>query len=298
MAEPEAQEQKEPVLRETKEHPYEGQHLTREDVLRLIQENGGTAQGLDLAGAVLIEANLQGLHLAGVNLQRALLEGANLQGALLQGANLNEGKLERADLRGAYLANIRLFYADLSNIEWGDYVLGEEREGNYEEAMQTYRSLKAYHTQAGMGDVAGRFYYREMECQRKALSWLKEPFRKFGRTFLWLFGGYGERPLWILGWWVLLIILASLIMVTFGGAPISSRDLPLASATPSSPQNSLIGFGYAVYYVLVSFTALGYGGWVAEPTNPWKFFGAGVSLLGAIFIGIFVVFLARVLLRQ
>ena len=46
---------------------------TREDVLRLIAENGGTAEGLDLSGKTFVEdINLFGLDLNGIILRGAV----------------------------------------------------------------------------------------------------------------------------------------------------------------------------------------------------------------------------------
>lgn len=334
---------------EPSEHPPEAERpLTREDVLRLIEEHGGP-EGLDLSRKNfttevdlsrigLRGANLQAAHLFNVNLQRATLTGANfqganlrnadLQGAILLNANLQGADLRYADLRGVTLLNANLQGADLwyanlqeaylrdaklqgarlalaswrearelENVAWGSYVLGEETAAWFQIAESPYRALKQWHTQHGLPDIAAKFYYREMECRRKALSWRKEPPSKLWRTFLWLFGGYGERPFWILIWWGAVILLASLFMYLLGGAPPSSAQAPLVSAAPGGAQDSLTGFWYAIYYGLVSFTALGYGGWVDEPADLWKFFGVGVSLLGAVLIGIFVVYLARMLIR-
>ncbi|MFC1944860.1 hypothetical protein ACFLX5_05200 [Chloroflexota bacterium] len=58
--------------------------LTREDVLRLIETNGGTAEGLDLPGKVFEEGiDLAGLGLSGIILKSANLFEANLENAYL-----------------------------------------------------------------------------------------------------------------------------------------------------------------------------------------------------------------------
>ena len=68
----------------TRENPF-----TREDVLRLIEENGGTAKGLDLSGKWFErEINLKGTILASVHLERADLVSAHLEEADLGEANL------------------------------------------------------------------------------------------------------------------------------------------------------------------------------------------------------------------
>ena len=75
--------------------------LTREDVLKLIEANGGTAKGLDLS-----RRNLQGIDLSRLDLKSISLNGAALTGAKLHGAILTEAGLQGADLRGADLSHI------------------------------------------------------------------------------------------------------------------------------------------------------------------------------------------------
>jgi uncharacterized protein YjbI with pentapeptide repeats len=125
---------------------------TREEILRLIEENGGP-YGLDLSGkdlsfvdlgrdAILAELEKArertldethvwcssfmrvGVNLEGANFQGAYLAGAHLQGAYLQGANLQEAFLGSVDLReaflpGANLQNACLGHADLLEAQLG-----------------------------------------------------------------------------------------------------------------------------------------------------------------------------------
>jgi hypothetical protein len=253
--------------------PHAGERLTREDVLRLIEEHGGP-EDLDLSyadlpeadlwdanlqKAFLVRANLQGAVLTGANLQRTELWHADLQGADLWNANLQKARawsanlqeadlrhadLQGADLRRADLRRARLAYAALrdSNLEgvnWGDYVLGEEMRGHLAEAASAYRALKQHHTELGMYDIAGEFFYREMEARRKLAR--QERRRPYALRFLY---GYGERPERVIGWVVAVILGFALGHWAFG--------------TVSG------GFLDALYYSAVSFTALGYGGWVNQ----------------------------------
>jgi hypothetical protein len=144
------------------EPPHAGKPLTREDVVRLTEEHGGP-EGLDLSQANLEKADLLGLDLHGASLFVANLWKADLRLANLQGANLR-----LADLRRASLAYAELQAAKLEGVNWGDHVLGDEIEGDFEGAATAYRALKQWHTEAGMYDIAGVFFYREMEARRKA----------------------------------------------------------------------------------------------------------------------------------
>jgi hypothetical protein len=122
---------------------------TREEILKLIEENGGP-EGLDLSGKYLSDIDLSreairaelektweevleealgqepvwydqftgGINLRGVNLQGAIMQRVNLQGAILvdanlQGAILQRANLQEARLHGANLQGARLWDANL-----------------------------------------------------------------------------------------------------------------------------------------------------------------------------------------
>lgn len=327
--------------------------LNRDDVLRMIETHGGTAEGLDLSGKRFEQMiNLSGLDLRGIilknaefwvdpdlekeegarpayiertNLARAHLEGAQLQyatfrqsnlygahlrGTILDGASLCEVSLRGADLAGASLVGsyleatdlsganldrcnlfgarlqgVRLYRArlsfdtDLRNVDWGNYILAEERQGEFEGAEEVYRRLKIWHTNAGAYPIAGEFYYREIEAKRKhirreievqfrlsrryrivGLSGIRKlgtklrmimnflPFAIKKKVLVDLFAlslyrlicGYGEKP-----WRV--VISAAVVVVG-----LALIYYAIGALTPSDFVNSL-------YYSAVSFTALGYG---------------------------------------
>jgi hypothetical protein len=293
------------------EAPHFGKRLTREDVLRLIKKNDGPElldlrgadlrevdlSGLDLHGANLISANLQGARLFQANLQGASLLGADLQAAEVSLANLQGATLYHANLQGAALFNADLQQADLryanlqgatlraahlrdTNLEyatWGDYKLGDEASLLFGWAASAYRALKQWHTGAGMYDIAGQFFYREMEARRKQ-AWkerrLPYAVTLYALRFLY---GYGERPERVIGW---------VAAVIFGLAFVYLLPGVLAG-----------GFWDALYYSAVSFTALGYG-WAAEPQG-WagKFLGVGESLLGVFMMALFLVTFTRKMTR-
>ena len=299
--------------------PQAGERLTREDVLRLTKEHGGPKeldlgnrdlregelQDLDLRGAYLwwanlqaanlVRANLQGAYLLHANLQGANLFDANLQGAnlfdaSLQGtrlsfANLQQADLSGADLRGAHLARASLRDANLEGANWGDYVLGDETAGEFDQVISVYRALKQQHTEAGMYDVAGEFHYREMESRRK-LAWKGAPRFEARRRLpyaaalyaLRFLYGYGERPERVIGWAAGIIIGLAVVHWLFG--------------TVTG------GFPEALYYSAVSFTALGYGAWAPEPQG-WagRFLGVGEAVMGVFMMALFLVTFTRKMTR-
>ena len=339
----------------TEKNPY-----TREDVLRLIEENGGTAKGLNLSekyfeeGIDLRKLNLNGIILSGAILEKARLEGAKLRNAHLEGAllfNAHLGRailrgahLEKADLsqahleeaslwkahleeaelwnthferavlwgvhfegahlRGAYLAGAILRLAKLSsntelaNVNWGDYIVGEERLGDFKLATDTYRQLKAWHASVGMHDIAGKFFFREMTARRNNYWWgdilapvtdvyqtaklKKFPKALFPRkplhwawsALLNLLCGYAEKPERVVIW---------AAVVIFG---LAAAYYFWGSFSSASPWDTL-------YYSVASFTALGYGQWAPQPTGWAKGMGAAEAVIGVSMIALFLVTFTR-----
>jgi uncharacterized protein YjbI with pentapeptide repeats len=359
-------------MAEEKEKP-----LTREDVLRLIKENSGTANRLDLSGKVfeenidlrgfdlrgiilesavfkfklpepstgehtklgedellrrmgahfeevnlsdahlrgvkleeahlekasLINSDLEGAFLSHAHLERANLMYANFKRAQLDGAHLEEADLSFADFAGAllgaaqldgatlaetnldgtflYLADLTRAYlsypirlssnTDIQHVNWGNYILGEEINGQFRWAENTYRQLKTWYAEHGRNDIAAKFYYREMEARRKEAGWSWNP--NWGRHRLALeilraLFGYGEHWERVFYWMALVI---------FGSA---------AAYYVSGELNLL----YSLYFSVISFTSLGYGKWVDITPPGW------VLALGAFqsFTGVFLMALLLV----
>jgi len=322
-------------MAEEKEKP-----LTREDVLRLIKENGGP-EGLDLSRATFVEAiDLSGLDLHGIILKEAkfptsfkreIVEGADLRGSHLEKADLTKAHLERAELHethleganlrdahleGAFLwdthlqgANLRdahlegaflwdthlqganlmsthlqganlmrtKFSPDVSleSVDWGNYILGEEKDGYFDAAVDTYRRLKAWYSQSGYGDTAGKFYYREKEAGRKALKWRSKLwYHRLALEASYRFFGYGERWEGILIW---------IAVVVFG----------LATAYHFWGSFSSSSFWDTLYYSATSFTALGYGKWAPQPTGWAKGMGAAEAIIGVFMMALLLVTFVR-----
>lgn len=86
--------------------------LTREDVVKLIEEHGGP-EGLDLSGRNLDGIDLSKLNLAGIDLHSATLTNANFGATILAGANLVMANLIAANFVGANLFSVKMQQADL-----------------------------------------------------------------------------------------------------------------------------------------------------------------------------------------
>ncbi|MFH1639018.1 MAG: pentapeptide repeat-containing protein [Chloroflexota bacterium] len=288
----------------TEASPY-----TRDDVLRLIKIRGGTAYGLDLSGkwfereidlkeldlngiilnkAHLLYAQLEETALFNAQLEEATLFNAQLENTILPGAHLERADLQHANLDGAILWDVNLEGAnmmgatfsastEMDTTHWGNYILSGEQK-DYNQASATYRRLKQWYTTAGMYDVAGKFYYREMECKRKGLSWRRKFWSKLWNTIYWGLCGYGEKPERI-------VINASLII--FG---LSLIYFAGGKLMPNS-------FWDCLYYSAASFTALGYGGWVTGATGFVRWLGVGETFIGVFMTGLFLVTFTRKMTR-
>lgn len=332
----------------TKENP-----LTREDVLRLIEENGGTAEGLDLSekvfeagidlsglelneiildGTKLDEANLERAILAGANLQRASLCGANLQGvkcggidlrnAILIGTDLRGANIAGADMRGALFLSVEFNRdTDFINVNWGSkHCVPRWIECT---AERTYRELKNWHNEAGMYNVAGDFFYREMTAKRnlfwlgtseeRPIIWLpdrgfllagksrseylREHLRPFKPKEL-LKAIFPKKPFhWA---WSKFLSLSC----GYGERPLRVIGLAASILLVSTLIYFIIGsvwewqaFWNSLYFSAVSFTALGYGSWL-QVTNDWiRGIGAFESFIGVFMIALFLITFVRKMTR-
>ena len=278
----------------TQENPY-----TREDVTRLIEENGDTAKDLDLSGKVFEERiDLREPDLAGIILNEAKLRYANLQRAVLTGAQLKGADLRYANLEGAFLSDVGISSETrLRDAKWGNYILGEEADGSFNLAEDAYRNLKVWHTNAGLYDIAGEFFFREMTAQRKRIEWWPHPVQRKGinwwlhpRPRLWsgfhsFVSGYGERPIRVVRWGALVLFGLSLLYFFLQG--IAPYDL------------SVQAFLGSLYYSAVSFTALGYGPWVtAASVRNWvQGTGAAEAFIGVFTIALFLITFTRKMRR-
>lgn len=277
-----------------------GKPLTRDDVLGLIKQNGGTARGLDLSGrefeegidlskfdldgiilkkAYLVGANLEGAHLGDANLEGANLEFADLAGAHLWGANLEGAYLGETNLEGAHLWSAEFSHdTKLEGVDWGNYILGEENWGWFQAAEETYRRLKQWYTEHGIYGVAGKFFYREMEARRKAQNWKKEPHLKLWNWVMRMLCGYGEKPE---------RVGISAAVVIFG----------LAAAYYFWGTFSSSSFWDTLYYSAASFTALGYGQWAPQPTGWARGMGAAEAVIGVFMMALFLITFVRKMTR-
>ncbi len=247
-------------------------------------------EGADLGNAQLEEANLEKTNLKKAYLEIAHLEEAYLGDTHLEGANLSSAYLERAYSLGTHFEGAYLWGAKFSpetrleQADWGNYILGEEENRWFDGAADAYRQLKMWYTKAGLYDIAGKFFYREMEVKRKALKWWPNPFPRVWSTFLSLICGYGERPLRVTGWAASVILISAVVYFLIGSVW------------------QWAALWQSLYFSAVSFTALGYGSWIDETwvvtaNNYIRGLGAAESFIGIFSIALFLITFVRKMTR-
>lgn len=235
-------------------------------------------EGADLRGTHLENADLTKAHLERAELHETHLEGANLREAHLEDALLWDTHLEGANLMSTHLQGANLmrtkFSHDVSleDVDWGNYILGEEKDGYFDAAVDTYRRLKQWYTHAGYSDIAAKFYYREKEAGRKALKWRSK--HRLALEASYRFFGYGERWRNIL-LWIAVVVFGFAAAYYFRGSFSSSSFLD------------------TLYYSAASFTALGYGQWAPQPTGWAKYVGAVEAFIGVSMMALLLVTFVR-----
>jgi len=248
-------------------------------------------EGADLRDTHLEKAHLWGAYLGKAHLWRAHLEGADLRNAHLEGADLRNAHLEAADLRDAHLEAAHLgdteFFSDtrLENVDWGNYILGEEGEQSFLQAADTYRRLKMWYAKAGMYDIAGKFFFREMTAKGKALKWWPNPMPRAWSRLLSVICGYGEKPWRVVMWGISVVFgLALLYFFLRGVAPHTL---------------TVQAFLDSLYYSAISFTALGYSPWFSTSSvRGWaQGVGAAEAIIGVFLIALFLATFVRKMTR-
>lgn len=280
----------------TEKNPY-----AREDVLRLIQEHGGKAEGLDLSGKTfeacidLSKCDLHGItlkkavfkhgtvHPSGAHLEEADLSNAHLEGANLVDAQLRKARLYSSHLQGATLIGVVLSPdTELDQADWGrDFMLGGE--GTDPDAPTAYRRLKAWYTTAGYYDIAAKFFFREMEARRKLIKrWSRKYFwERLELELSYRVFGYGERLKRITGW-------IAAVVLSFAGI-----DLIAGTLFPSWGTLQPGAWWDYLYYSAASFISLGYGNWFVVADGLVRMFGVIEAFLGFFMMTLLLVTFVR-----
>ncbi|MGQ9631543.1 MAG: pentapeptide repeat-containing protein [bacterium] len=290
--------------RDDKYNLYEGNYKSD---LELMAKSGQNLAGFYLGRADLREIDLQNARLERANFQDAFLYGANLRGANLQGADLGRAflysadlrgaRLENADLGGAFLEHARLQGAMLDNVNLSGAekltednfgrghrkYIGEERDGNYIKSKEIYAGLRQHFSADGRYEDARWAAFKENRMDRKIHWQEREAMAYLGSAIMNLLCGYGEKVYRIVLSAIFICLLWSVLYYLLGS--FSVEETRIAPSIWDS-----------LYFSVIAFTTAGYGdihpiGWRT------KFLAAGESFIGMFIMMLFIVTLARKVMR-
>ena len=297
--------------------------------------NPAAMQGVDLRGAHLENANFQGAVLTAAQFREteiaahtkpweflkpreslpAYLDNTDFRYAVLTLAQFKGCHFYGTKFEGAHMRGADIFEAHLEEADWGiTYKIGEEIKKDFYSAEGIYRRLKQWYTNAGVYDIAGEFFFREMTAQRKGIKWWPKPWHWSWKRIKWLLkpwhrswkgikwllhprhriwsafhafvSGYGERPLRVLRFGALVLFVSTILYFLLRG--VAPYDLSVQS------------FLGSLYYSMVSFTALGYGPWFNNTSvHNWaQWAGAVEAFFGVFTIALFLVTFTRKMRRE
>ncbi len=233
--------------------------------LRRIDLHGANLARAKLPGAILVGADLRGAVLVGAELQRAILVDADLRGARILEADLRGANLRGVDLRGARCAYSKVDGETLLLTERVD--LASDFTGVPLDGMRIEPGLKQL-LQYNVRRERWRHWYRRHRLLAPA-AWL-----------FWITCDYGRSTWRVLGVFALLAVLFALAYAAFPHSVVA-----VWAEGPGEP----FGFGYALYFSIVTMTTLGFGDVYAAPNSALgQFLLSSQVVLGYVLLGVLV----------
>lgn len=156
------------------------------------------------------------------------------------------------------------------------YVIGEERDGKFEDAKIIYRDLESVYKQELLHEIADEFNFRENEVITKSSPWYLRAFRT---VFLKWTYGYGSRPLRLIPYCLGVIVLFAFIYVIQTIPPAKSgiyvaHDSKENQGNRNDERLLPIERGKiilnCIYFSFLSFSTFGYG--ALQPRQWLEFF--------------------------
>ena len=259
--------------------------------LNLVKMDG--RHGFDLTGADLYRANLQSAHLYNIILIRA-----NLMKVNLAHANLHCAHLEESNLLG-----VKFHETKIEHIKTGRKIIQENRakeleaqgeyqqaRDHYEQAEEVYRNLRKASENQGIFNLAGSYLRKELTMRRMQMPLYSA--RRFYSKVVDLFCGYGEAPLRVVIFSLLLIFFSSLFYYIFG---LRYAGMYRVFSLHNSFDDNVIFFFECLYYSVVTFTTLGYGDFI--PVGFSRLVAALEAFTGSFTIALFVVVFVKKMTR-
>ena len=253
----------------------------------------GSVSGFDLSDSDLYRANLKNAHLFNTVFIRASLMKADLEHA-----NLHCAHLELCNLLG-----VKFYETKIEHIKTGKAIVQEqqakllEKHGNqqaandhYEQAEEVYRSLRKASEHQGLFTLSGAYLRKELTMRRFQMPRCST--RRFYSKVVDLFCGYGEDPLRVIFFSLLLIFFSSLFYYVFG---LRFSGEYQAFSLQNSFKENVIFFFECLYYSVVTFTTLGYGDFI--PIGFSRLVAALEAFTGSFTIALFVVVFVKKMTR-
>jgi len=264
--------------------------LSRVELSHVNLVNRNSKYGYQFIDCDFYRSNLSHAHCFKVD-----FSGSSLMKSNLQYANLHCANLENCNLLGANFE-----HAKLENIHWGDEILQEklakdssddrEKADLYEQAEEIYRHLRKVTEDEGLFDLSGRFFRKEMIARRMQLPNYSGA-RILSKT-VDLFCGYGEEPLRIIGFTLMLIFIYGLFYLVSG---LSFEGEVIRIDFSASFMQNVGHLLDAIYFSIVTFTTLGYGD--ITPRGFSRFLASTEALIGSFTIALFVVVFVKKMIR-
>ena len=270
-----------------------GIYLINTDLSQIDLVNHKHKEGYDFSYADFYHANLSGAHLFHIKLEQASLMKANLSYAKLNYANIKDTNLLGIKWEGCKIEHILL--SDCLKQESLAKAALKQKETEkaydyFEQAEEIYRDLRKHAEQEGIFTLAGELIQRELTMRRKQMPVFS--FKRLMSKLVYLFCGYGEDPLKIIGFSIGMIIFCACIY-TFTGLNYQGQNVVYQIGEPFHELTSL--FFSCLYYSVVTFTTLGYGDFT--PVGISRSIAAIEAFTGSFAIALFVVVFVKKMTR-
>ena len=259
--------------------------LKRANLSNVNLVRSGSNSGYDMRNADLYRADMRGAHLFNIN----------LEGASLMKARLNDANLHCANLHDTNLLGVKLSGARLDNIKIGSHVQQEaiavsadknkERDkatDHYEQSEEIYRNLRKAAESDGLFNLAGHCAHRELTMRRKQFPKLSK--ERIVSKFVDLFCGYGERPMNVVTFSIMLIMFCAVLFFLFG---VQSSTGMIQLSFDNSLSENVGNFFSTIYFSVVTFTTLGYGD--IQPVGISRLVATVEAFVGSFALALYVV---------
>ncbi|QSX30582.1 pentapeptide repeat-containing protein [Shewanella cyperi] len=249
--------------------------------------------GFDMSHAELYRANLQGAHMFNLNLENASLMKADLREANVHCANLTNCNLLGIKWNGSKIDNINTGKL----LKQEKMALEAERVGEmeialdyFQQAEEIYRDLRKAAEREGLFAMAGHFIQKELTMRRHQMP--RYSGKRMVSKLIDLFCGYGESPMRVIGFSMVLILICAVFYfftgLSYGG------NIHIFRAENTFMMNFYLFFN-CIYYSVVTFTTLGYGDFT--PIGFSRLTAAIEAFTGSFTIALFVVVFVKKMTR-